>query len=209
MTSARRHGIDVDELAACISGVLGSDCRLSPLSVRCTYPVFRGERADASTFFVKVGLEQEWRRTASLLADVGERGLFPRLLTREPINYHGMAVFISEWRDAALVFPEDMTERQVDNFVDACVRLSAALQSVRDFAPIAGSQLDPELMYEDVARYVSWHPVAGRLLKGLVSVPAGERTFGDRPLAVVHGGDAVVHGVDGIIVFFENLDYRL
>lgn len=178
---------DPDELSAAIAEAGGARYRLTPLGATCTYPVFRGEAEGASPAFVKVGTADEWRRTANLLRDAGACGLFPGMLPGSRIDYRGHAVFVMEWKDARVVYPEDMTERQIDSLVDACVRLSAALQSVRDFAPVAGSQLDPELMYEDVARYVSRHPVAGRLLKGLVSVPAEERTFGDRPLAVVHG----------------------
>ena len=178
---------DPDELSAAIAEAGGARYRLTPLGATCTYPVFRGEAEGASPAFVKVGTADEWRRTANLLRDAGACGLFPRMLPGSRIDYNGHAVFVMEWKEAKVVYPEDMTERQIDSLVDACARLSDALQSVRDFEPVAGSQLDPELMYEDVARYVSRHPVAGRLLKGLVSVPAGERTFGDRPLAVVHG----------------------
>jgi len=179
--------VDREDLAAAIAEAGGVRYRLTPLGATCTYPVFRGDAAGAPPAFVKVGTADAWRRTVNLLRDAGACGLFPGMLPGSRIDYNGHAVFVMEWKDAKVVYPEDMTERQVDNFVDACVRLSAALQSVGDFKPIAGSPHDPERMYEDVERYVSRHPVAGRLLKGLVSVPAGERTFGDRPLSIVHG----------------------
>ncbi len=179
--------VDREGLSAAIAEAGGERYRLTPLGATCTYPVFRGDAAGAPPAFVKVGTADEWRRTANLLRDAGACGLFPRMLPGSMVDYNGHAVFVMEWREAKVVYPEDMTERQVDGLVDACVRLSAALQAVRDFEPVAGSPLEPERMYEDVASYVRRHPVAGRLIEGLVSIPAEERTFGDSPLAVVHG----------------------
>ena len=179
--------VDRGELAEAIAAAGGARYRLAPLCVRCTYPVFRGEADGRPPAFVKVGTADEWRRAASLLRDIGVCGFFPRLLLDKRIDYHGLAVFVMEWKESTLVFPEDMTERQADNFADACVRLSDALQRARDFSPLAGSPLAPERLYDDLLRYVRRHPVTGRLLKGLVAIPAAERTFGSRPLSVVHG----------------------
>lgn len=175
------------ELSAAIAAAGGASYRLSPLGVACTYPVFKGEADGMPPVFVKVGTEDEWRRTANLLRDVGACGLFPRLLSDSRIDYHGLAVFVMEWKESSVVFPEDMNERQADSLADACVRLSEALRSARDFAPVAGSPLAPEALYGDLALYVRRHTVAGRLLKELVSVPEELRTFGPRPLATVHG----------------------
>lgn len=179
--------VDRGELAEAIAAAGGARYRLTPLGVRCTYPVFKGEADGSPPAFVKVGTVDEWRRTASLLRDIGACRFFPRLLLDGRIDYRGLAVFVMEWKESKVVFPEDMTERQADNFADACVKLSDALQRARDFAPAAGSPLAPERLYEDLLRYVRRHPVAGRLLKGLVAIPAEERTFGSRPLSVIHG----------------------
>ena len=179
--------VDRDELAEAIASADGVRYRLSPLCMRCTYPVFKGEADGKPPVFVKVGTADEWHRTLGLLRDVGACGFFPRLMSESRIEYHGLVVFVMEWKESKVVFPEDMTERQADDFADACVKLSEALQGARDFSPIAGSPLAPEALYEDLARYVRNHPVAGRLLKGLASVPAARRTFGARPLSVVHG----------------------
>ena len=179
--------VDREDLSAAIAEAGGERYRLTPLGATCTYPVFRGDAAGAPPAFVKVGTADGWRRTENLLRDAGVCGMFPRMLPGSRIDYRGHAVFVMEWKDAKVVCPEDMTERQADNFVDACVRLSAVLQAVRDFEPVAGSPFEPECMYEDLSNYVSRHSVAGRLLKTLVSVPAEERTFGARPLAVIHG----------------------
>ena len=179
--------VDRDELTEAIAAAGGVRYRLKPLEAVCTYPVFRGEAAGAPPVFVKVGTADEWQRTANLLRDIGVCGLFPRLLVESHLEYHGLAVFVMEWKESKVVFPEDMTEHQADNFANACVRLSEALQGTRDFTPLSGSPIAPERLHEDLVRYLRRHPVAGRLLDGLLNVPAEERTFGSRPLAVVHG----------------------
>ena len=182
-----RLDIDPDELAAAVARALGRRYRLAPLSVKCTYPVFRGEADGASAVFVKVGTEDEWRRTANLLRDVGACGLFARFQTEESIVFQGHAVFVTEWKDTAVVRPEEMNERQQANFVDGCVRMSAALQRAKDFTPVQGSAIDPERLYDVLTRYVRRHPLAGRLLADLLAIPVAQRTFGTRPLSVIHG----------------------
>ena len=195
--------INPDRLSSLVADVLGRRYRLKPLGVKCTYPVFRGEADGAAPVFVKVGTREEWTRTRDLLRAVGDCGLFSRLLTDASIEYKGSAVFVMEWRDSRIVFPEDMSDHQAESFVAGCVKLGKALASagrgdrdgtdasVRPAVPSAssptGSGTSPEGLYGDIVRYVARHPIAGRLLKGLVSIPAAERTFGSRPLAVCHG----------------------
>ena len=179
--------IDLGELSAMIAAALGRRYRLTPLGVKCTYPVFRGEADGTASVFVKVGTKEEWARTANLLREIGDCGLFSRFLTDAPIEYKGSAVFIMEWRDSRMVFPEDMSDRQAESFAAGCVKLSAALQKATDFIPIATAPLAPERLYDDISRYVVRHPLAGRLLKDLLDIPAAERTFGSRPLSVIHG----------------------
>ena len=179
--------VDRGELAEAIAAAGCARYRLTPLGATCTFPVFKGEASGAPPVFVKVGTTDEWQRTADLLRDAGACGLFPKILPESRIDYHGYAVFVMEWKDTKVVYPEDMTERQADSLVDACVKLSDALQGVREFSPVSDSPFAPERMYEEVLGYVRRHPFAGRLLKGLLSIPAEERTFGTRSLAVIHG----------------------
>lgn len=179
--------INPDELSSRVADVLGRRYALTPLGVKCTYPVFRGEADGVAPVFVKVGPKEEWTRTVNLLREIGDCGFFSRFLTDAPIEYKGSAVFVMEWRDSRIVFPEDMSDRQAENFVAGCVKLSAALQKATDFIPIATSSLAPELLYGDISRYVGRHRITGRLLKGLLDIPAAERTFGSRPLAIIHG----------------------
>ena len=179
--------IDLDELSGAIESVLGRRYRLTPLDVKCTYPVFRGESDGVAPVFVKVGTADEWRRTVNVLRSLGSCKLFSRFLTEDPISFHGFAVFVLEWKEATTVLPEDMSERQVQGLVSGCVRFSNALQSVTDFIPLADSPLSPERLCETVSRYARRHPLARLLLKDLLSVPAAERTYGNRVPVVVHG----------------------
>ena len=182
--------IDSGELSATVAAVLGRRYRLTALAVKCTYPVFRGEADGVAPIFVKVGTWEEWSRTAKLLKAIGDCGLFSRFLTDLPIEYNGSAVFVMEWKDAKTVFPEDMTERQVESFVSGCMKLGEVLGRGR--ASVRGRDADgtgrsPEALYGDLVQYVQRHPVAGRLLRGLTGISEAERTYGTHPRAVCHG----------------------
>ena len=195
--------IDPDELSTTVADALGRRYRLTPLGVKCTYPVFRGEADGVAPIFVKVGPKEEWTRTVNLLKAIGDCGFFSRFLTDAPIEFNGSAVFVMEWREAKTVFPEDMTERQIESFVAGCVKLTAALQRAggalgithRSSDPLRGglrpadspANLTPDELFENILQYVRRHPFAGRLLKRLTEIPAAERTFGSRPLSVIHG----------------------
>ena len=185
-----REAINPDELSARIAAALGRRYRLTPLGVKCTYPVFRGELDGASPVFVKVGTREEWTRTANLLKAIGDCEFFSRFLTDAPIAFNGSAVFVMEWRESKTVFPEDMTERQIESFVAGCVKLGEVLGRGRVRASRRdgdGTGGEPEELFASLLQYVRRHPVAGRLLKGLVAIPESERTYGDRPRAVCHG----------------------
>ncbi len=192
--------IDLDELARLVARAVGRTYRLRPLDVRCTYPVFRGEAADAAPVFVKVGSPDEWRRTQALLREIGACDLFARMLTAERIDYCGFAVFVSAWKGVRTVPAEDMNAAQVRSFVDGCVRLSVALQGVSSFTPLANSPLAPERLFGVLESYAARHPLAAKGLLPLLSIPAAERTFGQGGgrLCVVHGDfHAKNYGFDG------------
>lgn len=180
--------IDLGELSATVAAVLGRRYRLTALAVKCTYPVFRGEADGVAPIFVKVGTWEEWSRTAKLLKAIGDCGLFSRFLTDLPIEYSGSAVFVMEWRESKIVFPEDMTERQIESFIAGCARMFAALQQARGALGITPPTLEtPEGLYGDLLQYASRHSLAGRLLKGLVEIPEARRTYGTHPRVVCHG----------------------
>lgn len=190
---------DVDELADSISAALGHRYRLTPLKVKCTYPVFRGESDGSAPVFVKVGTKEEWARTRDLLKVIGDCGLFSHFVTEQPVDYGDFAVFIMEWKPSRIVFPEDMNPRQVESFVAGCVKLSATLQDARAaLGPVAPAMGSPEELYGDILQYVAGHSVAGMLLAVLVAIPKSGRTFGNRPLSVCHGDfHAKNFGFDG------------
>ena len=180
--------IDSSRLSATVAAVLGRRYHLTALAVKCTYPVFRGEADGVAPIFVKVGTWEEWSRTAKLLKAIGDCGLFSRFLTDLPIEYNGSAVFVMEWRESKIVFPEDMTERQIESFIAGCARMFAALQQARGALGITPPTLEtPEGLYGDLLQYASRHSLAGRLLKGLVEIPEARRTYGTRPRVVCHG----------------------
>ena len=175
------------ELAGVVTRALGREYRLTPLSVKCTYPVFRGETAAGECVFVKLATRSEWERTAAVLKDVGECRFFARLLVSEPIEFAGSVVMISEWRESRIAFPEDFDDAQVASFVSGCREFSDCLRRVRGFTPLSESSVDPERLYDTLSRYAARHRFAARLLKDLLSVPESERTYAGRELTVVHG----------------------
>lgn len=179
--------IDLDALAQQVSRALGWACRLTPLPVKCTYPVFRGDGDGARAVFVKVGMREEARRTRRILEEIGPCDLFARLLVKAPLEYQGLAVLVSEWRPSRVALMEDWNEAQVNGFIAGCVRLSAALQKVTAPVPLAGTPLEPDMAYGILARYAARHPLAVRPLASLLSLPERARSFAGHRLSVVHG----------------------
>lgn len=178
---------DLDRLGDVVSRLLGRECRLASLDVKCTYPVFRGETAAGERVFVKLATRSEWERTAAVLKDVGECRFFARMLVSEPIEFDGSVLMITEWRESRIVFPENFDDAQVASFVSGCREFLDCLRRVRGFTPLAESSVDPERLYDTLRRYAARHRFAARLLKDLLSVPESERTYAGRELTVVHG----------------------
>jgi len=205
MAASNYLGIDIriGELEKLVSDRLGRSYRLTPLSVKCTYPVFRGEaevsaeaepssRSEsleqcAPSVFVKIGSPEEWRHTVRVLESVASTGLVPRMLVDECVAYRGFAVAVMEWREAKVVFPEDMTERQLESFLAGSAKLSEALQSMTEYEHVEETSRAPERLYASLAGYAKRHPLSSRAFADLLSVPAERRTFGTRKRAVIHG----------------------
>lgn len=178
---------DLDELGAVVSRTLGREYGLVPLSVKCTYPVFRGESAAGERIFVKLAPRAEWERTVAVVREVGGCRFFSRLLVDEPVEYAGSVVMITEWRAVQIVFPERMTESQIASFVDGCREFSECLRHVRSFTPLAESALSPERLYRVLSDYAGRHPFAAWFLSGLLAIPESERSYAGHALSVVHG----------------------
>lgn len=178
---------DLSELSEVVTRLLDREYELKILGVRCTYPVFRGDSADASSVFVKIGTREEWARTSALLKAVGGSGLFAKFLVDHPVEFHGYVLFVMDWRGGEVVRPEDMTDAQIAGFVSGCQTLSSVLQNARGIVPDVEGTDEPERLFGVVEDYVRRHPFAGRLLKDLMSISADLRTYGARELSVVHG----------------------
>ena len=172
--------IDKAELEALVAKAIGKAVSLTPLKVRCTYPVFKGDG-----IFVKVGPMDEWSQTVELQRQLKDCPFFARLLVTDPIEYLGYAVFISEWRAAKIVFPEDFTDAQIESFVSGCVELSKSLSTILENRPNLNSKIGDD--YATLVDYAARHRLVGRLLRPLLSIPESERTFGSHPVTLVHG----------------------
>lgn len=189
-----RQDFDLGALSRAVADAVGVRYRLEPVRVKCTWPVFRGVADGAAPAFVKVGSAEEWRRTVSVLREVGDCDLFARPLTEECVGWPDaegrdgrLAVFAFPWREGRSVFPEDMDDAQARGFVDGCVRLSRALRKATSFCPDSESAVSPDRVYALVKGYAARHPHASRPLRGLVRLPAAARTYAGRRRAVVHG----------------------
>lgn len=179
--------VDVGQLESLLMRRLGRPgFRLTALSVKCAWPVFRGESAGWPPVFVKVATDEGARRTLDFLQVAADCDFLPRPVLDAPIPFAGYSVLCLRWMDATWCFPEDMSDAQADSFLDGCVRLSQILAKARDVSDLP-SEEDPERLYGAVSGYVCRHPFLGRLLKGLTDIPVGDRTFGSRSPVPIHG----------------------
>lgn len=173
---------DIGELSSLVSSVIGRRVSLEQLHVRCTYPVFRG-----GDVFVKLGPMAEWVQTRALHERLKDCPYFAKLLVTEPVEYRGYAVFVTEWRESSIVFPEDFDSAQTASFVSGVTKLSEWLAPVRPVSSGIDPVLSPSALYDTVRGYVRRHPIAGRLLKALDGIPEVERTYGSHRVVTVHG----------------------
>ena len=160
---------------------------LEPLRVECAWPVFRATSIGCRPMFVKVTDPAAAGRALAFLSTAAERPFLPRPILREPLDFDGRAVLCTEWKEATRVNAEDMTDGQFGAFLDGCRSLADALAAYRGpVAPLAEAD-SPRGEYSELNCYALRHPVAGRLLGPLLSIPEAERTYGDRRLVTIHG----------------------
>ena len=160
---------------------------LTPLDVKCAWPVFRGTCFGRDPLFVKLTAPAAAERALSFLLEAAGRcDLLPRPVLAEPLEFGGLSVLCLEWKPARQVNAEDMTDAQRTSFLDGCLRLSAAMAGYGG-AVAAPSGDDPDAYYAKLADYASRHWAAGRLLRPLLLVPEGERTYRGRTLVTIHG----------------------
>ena len=179
--------VDVERLAAALSSRLGQSLsKLAPIDVACAWPVFKATVADGAPLFVKLANPAYARQTREFLAAMPSLPFLPQVVLADPLDFDGHDVLVLEWKKAKCVNAENMSDRQVVAFADGCRRLSAALSEYRGSVRAMGED-DPEIQYGKMSAYAVRHPIVGRLLKPMLSIPAVRRTYGGRRLVTIHG----------------------
>ncbi len=180
--------IDVEALGQLVSEAVCEEFTLKPLKFKCTYPVFRGStEAEKYAAFIKVATKEEWMRTVTILREVGENDLLPRLLTERFVAYGDYAVIIMKWKEGYVTQVDEMTGRQAAGLAYGCLRLTGILQRAKHFTPMLGSLRDPEVAWKVVTDFAARHPIAARPLRELLLLPPDVRLYCGRELVIVHG----------------------
>ena len=171
---------------------------LEPVGVKCAWPVYKAVSDGCSPFFVKVTNRAAAERTLEFLKVSADCPFLPRPICEEALDYDGFAVLCLEWKEARKVNAENMTEGQLGGFAEGCRMLSDALN--RYTGPVAPlpEEDTPEGEHAIVLDYMRRHPLAGRLLKPLATLPAAERSYGSRGLVTIHSDlQSANYGFDG------------
>ena len=173
-----------DALASAVASALGvKSVTLKPAGA-CVWPVYKAEAPGAAAF-VKVAPESNVARTMAFLESVRGCRLIPRPLC-PPIDLDGRTVLVTEWLEGRRIDAERMTDAEADAFLAGIIELSKALASAPDVIP-GGGRDSPDVQYAAIAEYARRHPAASRRLEPLLSIPEAERSYGSRPLSVIHG----------------------
>lgn len=181
-------GIRVDELSAFLADRLRLVCiELQPLNVQCAWPVYKATSPGCAAACVKLTERAAAERTLAFLKSVRGCSFLARPILDEVLEFNGLAVLCLEWKESSRVNAEDMTEGQLGSFLDGCRQLSSALARYQGPVAELAEEDSPRGQFERLLRYSVRHPIMSRLLRPLLSVPAAERLYGDRPLVTIHG----------------------
>ena len=161
--------------------------QLEPVGVKCAWPVYKAELDGCAPMFVKVTKCAAAERTLAFLKAAKGCPFLPRPLLGDAPDLDGFAVLCLEWKEATRVDAENMTEGQLGGFAEGCRMLSDVLS--RYTGPVAPLAVEdsPEGEYGILHRYAERHPLAGRLVNSLLSIPEAERSYGGRSLVTIHG----------------------
>ena len=179
--------VDVRRLEVELAGRLGRKAlKLEPVRVQCRWPVFRAVSPGCAATFVKLTERAFSERTLALLSAAEDCPFFPRPLLAEDFDFDGLSVLCLEWKDAVCVNAEDMTEGQFASFVDACKSMSDVLCRFGGAVRPVGEDA-PERQYGVLADYAARHPLVGRLLRPILSIPESARTYEGCDCVTIHG----------------------
>ena len=180
--------VDLVHLSAAVAdGLRWGAVELEPIRVQCAWPVFKATGFGFEPVFVKVTDPDAARRTLAFLSGACDVPFLPKAILPEPIPFNGFAVLCLEWKEATRVNAEDMTDGQFASFVDACRRLAETLAGYRgEVTPLSETDA-PRVQYDALRSYALRHPVVGRILSPLLSIPESEWSYGSRSLVTIHG----------------------
>ena len=180
--------VDVVQVSAAVADALRRVAvELEPIEVQCAWPVFKATSVGCEPMFVKVTDPDAARRTLAFLSGAGDVPFLPKPILSELISFNGFAVLCLEWKTATRVNAEDMTEGQLGSFLGGCRQLATVLAASRVAVTPLKEDDSPRGQHAALQRYALRHPLAGRLLKPLLSIPESERSYGTRPLVAIHG----------------------
>lgn len=187
MSSNHKECADINQLAVLLADRLQLvSLELRPVAVRCAWPVYKGIAYSRPPVFVKLTSRSAAERTMEFLESVSVPFL-PRPMLDGAPEFEGLSVLVLEWKEATQVDAEDMTDAQLAGFLDGCRQLAKILSNYRGSVAPPDEAESPRSQYEQLGRFDLCHPLVGRLLKPLLTIPEAERSYGGRPLVTIHG----------------------
>lgn len=179
--------IDTDALARVVAESMRLvTVELEPINVDCAWPVYKAVPLGGDPFFVKLTSSEPAERTLRFLKET-ESPLLPRVLTEKLSAFDRYSVLCLEWRPSVRVNAEDMSDAQAASFLAGCVELSKAVNAFAGPVRPLEEGDSPRGEYNELLCYSLRHPIFGRLLNGLLSIPESERDFSGRALVTIHG----------------------
>ena len=180
--------VDVAQLSGLIADRLRLvSLELKALDVKCAWPVFKATSIERAPMFVKVTTHAAAERTLAFLQSAEGCPFLPRPVIPEPLEFLGQTVVCLDWKASERVDAEDMSEGQLGSFAAGCRQLSEILKRYEGPITPRTEEDSPDMQYAVLEEYVRRHRLVGRLLRPLLDIPEGERTYDGRELAIIHG----------------------